>query len=250
MKGYLSKSVLPVAILAAASLACSAVTSALSTATAPASLPTASNFSGGGSGGSGGSPTQSAASGVLLQDNFSDSNGNWGTGTDADSSVEYANGGLMMTVIKTHYFVYSTPGDSAYQNVHIEATLDNSSTEDIASFGVMCDQQVTQDAYYYFTISPDGEYGISKAAIAKDDEVLTNNGKWVTSKLIKKNAKSYTIGADCGDGTLTLYVDGQKIDSVQDDTYSKGSVGLFAWSAKVPAGTSVTYHSFVVTALK
>ena len=32
--------------------------------------------------------------------------------------------------------------------------------------------------------------------------------------LIEKNKSSYRVGADCGNGTLTLYVDGQQIASV------------------------------------
>jgi len=36
------------------------------------------------------------------------------------------------------------------------------------------------------------------------------------------------VGADCNNGTLTLYVDGQRIDSVSDNTYGNGSIGVFA----------------------
>ena len=36
---------------------------------------------------------------------------NWGTGTDADSSIEYADGGLRMKVFTDNYFVWSTPND-------------------------------------------------------------------------------------------------------------------------------------------
>ena len=112
----------------------------------------------------GGSNPSGAA---LLTDDFSDSNSGWGTGTDADSVVEYVNGGLQMVVIKTDYFVYSTPNDTAYQNVHLSATVANNSSDNLATFGIMCNQQVTKDAYYYLGISPNGEYAIAKAAVAK-----------------------------------------------------------------------------------
>ena len=217
------------------------------------------NGSGGGTGGGLGnanSNTNTNSGGTsggstLLKDDFSDSTSGWGTGTDADSLVEYVNGGLQMTVFKTDYFTYSTPDDVTYQNLHIDVTVANNSTDEMATFGVMCNQQVTKDAYYYFGVSPNGEYAIAKAAVAKDDVVLTNNGKWTASKLIKKNAKSYALGVDCGsDGTLTLYVDGQKIDSVSDTSYSKGRVALFAWNAKVASGTDVVFDNFVMTSLK
>ncbi len=219
------------------------------------------NGSGGGTGGGLGNANSNSntntnsggtsSGSTLLKDDFSDSNSGWGIGTDADSLVEYVNGGLKMTVFKTDYFTYSTPDDITYQNLHIDVAVANNSTDEMATFGVMCNQQVTKEAYYYFGVSPNGEYAIAKAAVAKDDVVLTNNGKWTASKLIKKNAKSYTLGVDCGgDGALALYVDGQKIGSVTDTSYSKGRVALFAWNAKVPSGTDVTFDNFVMTSFK
>ncbi len=251
MSTKLFKTALVVTIVTIATLACSLFSSIPSIPSSIPSLPTSPSNNSGGSGSGGNSGNSNSSGNVLLKDDFSDSSSGWGTGTDTDSSVEYTSGGLNISVFKTQYFVYSTPSDKAYQNVHVEVTVDNNSSDDIATFGVMCDQQVTSDAYYYFGISPNGEYAINKAAIAKDDIVLTNNGKWTTSDLIKKNATSYKIGADCGsDGTLTLYVDGQKIDSVQDTSYSKGTVGVFAWSGKKQAGTNVVFHNFVLTSLK
>jgi hypothetical protein len=226
-----------IACLALAIMACSAVSIPSISGSATSTVV----------GNSGGSSTSS----TLLKDDFSDSSSGWGTGTDADSLVEYVNGGLQMKVYKTDYFTYSTPDETAYQNIHIEVTVANNSSDDLATFGIMCNQQVTKEAFYYMGISPNGEYAIAKAAVAKDDVILTNNGKWAASDLITKNAKSYQIGADCGsDGTLTLYVDGKKIDSVTDTSYSKGRVALFAWNAKVASGTDVTFDNFVMSSLK
>jgi len=246
MKKNLLTIAMAITCLALAIIACSAV-----------SVPSLPGSGSGGGNGNGNSNTNTNSGGTsssgatLLSDDFSNSSSGWGTGTDTDSLVEYVNGGLKMTVFKTDYFTYSTPDDTAYQNVHIEVTVSNNSSDDLATFGIMCNQQVTKDAYYYMGISPNGEYAISKAAVAKDDVVLTNNGKWAASDAIKKNAKSYTLGADCGsDGILTFYVDGKKIDSVSDTSYSKGRVALFAWNAKVASGTDVVFDNFVMSSLK
>ncbi len=260
MKKNVLMIVVAITCLALAVMACSAV----SIPSISGSGAGSGNGNGGGTGTGGGAgngnstPNSNTNSGgtsssgsMLLSDNFSDSSSGWGTGTDADSLVEYINGGLKMTVFKTEYFTYSTPNDTAYQDVHIEVTVTNNSSDDLATFGIMCNQQVTKDAYYYIGISPNGEYAISKAAVAKEDVVLTNNGKWVASDLITKNAKSYQIGADCGgDGALTLYVDGKKVDSVSDTSYGKGRVALFAWNAKIASGTDVVFDNFVMTSLK
>ena len=57
------------------------------------------------------------------------------------------------------------------------------------------------------------------------------------------------MGADCGNGDLVLYVDGQQVASASDSTYTSGDTGLFAWSGdKVPA--EIRYDDFVVTKLE
>lgn len=180
----------------------------------------------------------------LFSDNFEGRNSNWGTGTDSDSVVEYVNGALQFNVITTKYFVFSQPNNTSYQNVHIEVTAQNNSTDPKAAFGIMCNQQVTDSAYYAY-ITPSGAYAIAMSAVAKDDVELVSG----TSDLIAKNAKSYRIGLDCSNGTLTLYVDGQKIDSTTDSTYTDGYVALFAWSDKIASGTNVTFDDFVITSL-
>jgi hypothetical protein len=51
---------------------------------------------------------------------------------------------------------------------------------------------------------------------------------------------------DCADGNIALYVDGSKVDSADDDTYSSGDIGLFAWTGDgTPA--EIHYDNLVVT---
>ncbi|NUM47042.1 MAG: hypothetical protein HUU38_20270 [Anaerolineales bacterium] len=188
--------------------------------------------------------------GSLYRDDFSSTNSNWGIGTDADSSVEYVSDGLQFFVTTTNYFTWSNPGvEEGFENIHIEVTVKNRSTDPNAAFGLVCHQQVTGDSHYYMAITQSGQYAIAKAAIAQTDVFLTNNDQWGDSDLIPVEAETYQLGADCGNGTLTLYVNGQQIASVSDSTYTKGEVGLFAWSGEETAGTTVVFDDFVVTSL-
>jgi hypothetical protein len=187
--------------------------------------------------------------GPLLEDNFEGSDSNWGTGTDADSSVEYSDGGLRTKIFTQNYFVWSTPNDQDYENVHVEVTVKNNETDSTTAFGVLCHQQAVTDSFYYFVITPGGEYAIAKAALAQTDVFLTNDDQWVQSDTIAQNAASYRVGADCGNGTLALYVDGQQIVSVSDSTYVNGGVGVLVWSGEDVASGDVTFDDFVVTKL-
>ena len=218
--------------------------------------------SSGGSSSSGGSPTSDSGSGnsgntsgtvgkVLFQDDFSNNNSGWGTGSDANKSVDYSNNTFEFKVFKASDFVYSTPNDTDYQNVHVEVTATPNTSDKNAAFGILCDQQVTGEAFYYGAVTPAGQYAIAIAAIAKDDVFLTGGNNWKTSKLIPVNASAYTIGLDCGsDGTLTLYVNGKQIDSVTDTTYTKGHIGLFTWSDKKANATDVNFAGYVATSMK
>ena len=218
MNRKLSKGLFAIALLAVVSLACSAV-----------SL---------------------LGSGALLEDDFSKSDSGWGTGTDTDSSVEYSNGGLQIQVFTKNFFIWSTPDTNDYENVHMEVTVNNNGTDPTTAFGIMCYQQAVNSAFYYFAMTPSGEYAIVEASVALPDVFLTNNDQWATSDAITKDAPSYRVGADCGNGTLTFYVDGKQIDSVSDSTYTSGGVGLFAWSGEEPSATDVTFDDFVMTKLK
>jgi hypothetical protein len=189
--------------------------------------------------------------GPLIQDDFSNSSGTWGTGTDADSSVEYANGGLQMQVFTPNYLTWSTPNATDYQNVHVETTATHNDANPTTAFGVICNEVGTTASYYYFVITPGGEYAIAKAEVGQTDFFFTNNDQWGSSDLIPQDAVSYRIGADCAsDGRLTLYVDGQQIDSVSDSTFTTGRVGLITWSGDEAPSADVVFDDFVVTSLQ
>ncbi len=226
-----TKILLAIVCLALAALACSAISGG-----------------GGGSSNTPEGPTSTPSPRVILSDDFSSTQ--WGTGTDTDSSVEYANGVLQMIVSTQNYFVWSTPNDEDYQNTHMEVTVINNGTDSTTAFGIMCNQQPGADgSFYYFAMTPAGEYAIAKAAEGQSDIFLTNNDQWGSSDLIPQNAASYTVGADCGNGTLTLYVDGQQVASVSDASYVTGGVAIFTWSGEEVNSADVSFDDFLMTEL-
>ncbi|MBK9006067.1 MAG: serine/threonine protein kinase [Anaerolineae bacterium] len=197
-------------------------------------------------------PTETAApiSNVLLQDDFSQ-NDQWGTLTNTDYSIEYDGEALRMKVFQqTSWFVWSTTSDTAYENIHIEVTATNNDGESSTAFGIMCHLQATSDSYYYLVITPGGNYAIALTKEGETDLFLTNNDQWGHSDLIVENKATYRIGADCGNGRLTLYVDGQQIASVTDGTFASGIVGLYAWSGEDVRTADVTFDDFIVTTLE
>jgi len=192
-----------------------------------------------------------ATDNILLQDDFSDSS-IWETWADSDSSAEYVNGALNMNLFTKDLINWTAPNNgNSYQNIHMEATAMTNDSDPTSGFALMCNLQSDGHNYYYLIIKSTGEYAIARAVAGPNDVFLTNNDHWATSDLITRNASSYRLGADCGsDGTLTLYVDGQKIDSVSDSTYGAGRVGLLISSDSDATKTDITFDDFMMTTLK
>ena len=187
---------------------------------------------------------------VLLQDDFSQTD-QWGTLTDADYSIEYDGEALRMKVFQqTSWFVWSTANDEAYQNIHIEVTVANNDGESSTAFGIMCHLQDASDSYYYLVMTSAGDYAIALAKEGETDLFLTNGDRWGNSDLITKNNATYRVGADCGNGRLTLYVDGQQIASATDSAFTSGIVGLYAWSGENARTADVTFDDFIITTLE
>ena len=181
----------------------------------------------------------------LPKDDFSSDTSGWGTGTDSDKSVEYANGGLHMTVYTPTYVTWSTPGITSYENIHIEASVTNASADPKALFGIVCNEQGSTTAFYYVGVSSEGYYAFIKSSVAEKDVYLKEGTSDVISAA---SSKSMRLGLDCGD-MLALYVNGKKIDTVSDSTYTSGAVGLFAASGDQKSGTDVTFDDFVTKKL-
>jgi hypothetical protein len=138
--------------------------------------------------------TGGGAGNLPFSDDFSTTG--WGTGTDADSSVEYANNALQMIVYTQNYFIWSPPpGDSSYQNIHSEVTVINNDTDATTAFGIICNRQGATSNFHFLIMTPAGEYAIARAVEGQSDVFLTNNDQWASSDQIAQNAASYR-GAD------------------------------------------------------
>jgi len=182
----------------------------------------------------------------LYKDDFSSAGSGWSTFTSENSSVDYTNNEYVMKVFKDQWFVWGNPGETSLANVHIEVTVKNVGNTTDTSFGIMCDY-ASDTQHYYMGVDSQGFYAIGKVD-GTSDSFLTNNDKWAQTDTITKNAPSYRLGADCANGTLTLYVDGQQIATANDSSFTTGNVGLFAWSEK-ETNAEIHFDDLVVTSL-
>jgi hypothetical protein len=187
--------------------------------------------------------TPSLGSSSLYKEDFSSkTNTDWCVDSDTTSSSGFDSGEYFFKVQRANWFVWCNP-DQKFDAVHIEVNTKNAGSTDDTVFGILCHYQDNGD-FYYLGITSGGLYTI-RLYINKDETTLAED----SSDAIKAAAASYKLGADCGNGGLVLYVDGQQVASASDTTYTNGDSGLFAWSGdQVPA--EIRYDDFVVTKLE
>ncbi len=183
--------------------------------------------------------------GSLFKDDFSRESGAWGTGDDGTASVTYEDENLVFRIHENTQF-YWTTAEEDLQNVHIEVTARDVGQAADAGFGILCNY-VDDQNFYYLGIGSDQLYVIAKAE-NDDFRIISGEDQWSFSEALPLEADSYQIGADCGNFKLTLYVNGVEIASVEDDTFTRGNVGLFAITADDPEA-EVRFDDFVVTQL-
>lgn len=195
-------------------------------------------------------PAPTGSGKIFLEDDFSQDDVTWGTLSETENIIEYDGEALRMRLFTDNWFVWSTPNSETYKNIHVEVTAVNNDGAPNTAFGILCNHQAEDESYYYLGFTSSGEYTIGKSAEGQTDVFLTNNDEWGKSDLITRQADSYRVGADCGNGILTLYVNGQVIDSVSDSTYAGGGVGLFIWSGFEADSADITFDDFIVTSLE
>lgn len=251
MKSGLLKGIGAIAVLALVSMACGAAVPTIAVPTvdiqsvATQLVPVATQLIPADNGGDSQPPADDSG-GQLLSDNFESRSSNWGVGSDTDYEVQYVDGALQIKVVPANMKVYSGPNGTSYKNIHIEADAINQGSDPKAAFGVLCNQQVINEEFYFGYVTPSGEYGIVKSVFINDDVELTS-GK---TDLISKDASTYRIGMDCAaNGTMTLYVNGQQVATASDTEYVGGMVGVIAWSGDVESGTVVSFDNYLLTQL-
>ena len=201
-----------------------------------------------GSGDTGGGDTGGSGSDALFTDDFSDSSAGWDEDSSDSSTVEYRSGKYVIGITVESWLAWANPSPKDFENIHLEVTAGNTGDAQDAGFGLICNYTDDGD-FYYLAMSVDGFYIIAKKEGDSTEALSDADNQWLASEDIAVNQTSYLIGADCADGTLTLYVDGTQIASVEDDTFTSGSVGLIAATFDGSDSAEVTFDNYEVTQL-
>lgn len=187
-------------------------------------------------------------SGALFEDDFADNGAGWDDASSDNGRVSLSGGEYVIEVFPTSWFVWANPEGTPLNvsNARIEVTARSVGAATEPGFGLMCHYQDGSN-YYYMGVSTDGYYVIAKT-VGGEDTVLSDPESWISSDSIPLNAASYRIRADCGNGTLALYVDNTQLASVSDSTFTSGNIGLFVQTF-ADANAEIHFDDVVVTDL-
>lgn len=176
---------------------------------------------------------------ALYRDNFSNSDSGWCVDSDDTSALDYKGGQYVFEVNDPEWFVWCNP-DENFDDIHVEVTVENTGDTSDTVFGLICHFQNATSDFYYGGISANGKYTL-RLYQDGEDQILAEGDTDVDA-----SAASYKVGLDCANGEIALYLNGDKVDSASDDTYSSGDIGLFAWTGdETPA--EIHYDDLVVT---
>lgn len=159
---------------------------------------------------------------LLFEDDFSNSGSGWLEAADAESGQGYRNGQFFFEVRSPDLIVWDNAGGNFRDFVlEVEARQMSGALE--SSYGVLL-RYIDDGNFYRFDLTGDGYYAVSKLEY----------GEWVTlvdwqeSAHVKVRGEVNRIRVVCQGPRMTLYVNGGELASVEDSSFERGDVGLFA----------------------
>ncbi len=171
---------------------------------------------------------------VLFSDDFSSPDTGWDRNSWEEGSTDYSDGVYSVFINESQYDIWANPGQYFEGDVRIEADAYRFRGEDDNDYGLICRYSGTPETpnFYFGIISSDGY-----AVIGKTDAESTT---YLSSEQMEKvngiNGFFETnhLRFDCVGSELTLYVNGQKIATAGDTSFTGGDVGLIAGTFDIP----------------
>lgn len=177
---------------------------------------------------------------VLFQDDFANPVSGWDRLMTAEGTMDYDGGGYRLLVNSLNTNFWSTPRKN-FADVRMEVDSGKLGGSDENRIGLIC--RFTGSDYYFFLITSDGYYGVG--LYSGGQAILIGQDAMQSSGNIKTGVAVNHLRADCVGNTLTFYVNGFQVASVQNSALTSGDVGLLAGTFAEP-GVDVIFDNFVV----
>ena len=174
-------------------------------------------------------------------DDFSNPNSGWTVESGADSSSQYDNGRLLLTLATPNQLLTSRLAGRPLPNLALEVETRLIEGPTGSSYGIVARQR-DADHLYLFEVSGQGAYRISRNE--GEWKVLRD---WTRSTAIQTRNATNQLRLYCASVALILYVNGVKVyEGVDTAGWTEGETGLALRTAAEPARVQVSFDNFKV----
>lgn len=190
---------------------------------------------------------------ALFSDTFSNNNNGWDLTSKAGQfSVKVGNGAMALEDDNNKLLWELIPSNQNFGDFYLTVDANLTKGTQANGYGIYIrgtsNQSLDIATYYRFEIYGDGSYAIFKGTLdatgASKSQQLVN---YTPTSIINKAGRVNHIAISAKGATMTLYVNGQKLKTIIDDTYASGSLALFVSNLpNSPPGAAVTFSNLVV----
>jgi len=159
-----------------------------------------------------------------------DNGDNWPTGYNDYTSIDFSEGYLKLTAeLDMDGWRLTWP---YLEDFYLEVTVKSPKCEGSDHYGLIfrVPDGTKANQGYLYGITRDGKYSLRRW----NSQVMYFPVNWTASDAILTGENADNIlGVMAKEGTLTLYINGQKVDEVTDSNYLAGSFGIFVGGTNV-----------------
>ncbi len=184
---------------------------------------------------------------AIFSDDFSDTGSGWTPGSGDNHAVSYQNGQWRMAILNSWTSMWSRPrtGETPLDNLSdFSAEVDVTPINRTGAAGFAFRLDTGGDNYYQFVIRPaSGEYRLR----VRDGGSWRTLVDWTASSAIRRHPATNRLGVTAVGDTITLYINGQQVRAIQDNTLSRGWLGFALWQPNGNDNVSFAFDNLLVT---
>jgi len=179
---------------------------------------------------------------VMLSDDFSPPNAAWTLFDTPEGSAYVQQGELYIEDRGQGIGIYTQLMNHTWEDVLISMRVRQVEGSQNNWMGLTCRQQ-DEENYYLFAISADGYYLILKM----EEGMRTRLAGPAKSTIISPGKETNQLEVSCEGSTLALSVNGQKLATRTDGSFTGGNVALFADAVEGGSMTTAAFDAFVIS---
>jgi eukaryotic-like serine/threonine-protein kinase len=147
---------------------------------------------------------------------------NWDDSAGANGACQYKDGAYHASTLKQNFFLYCTAFNTNFSNFAYEVQLSIIQGD---CGGIIFRSNAPR--FYFFRICQYGSYALYKY-VSNSGNTSTTLAQNSSSAINSGVGQSNRIAVVANGGSITLYVNGQRVNSLTNSTYSQGQIGVVA----------------------